>query len=211
MRLTKERFLGHLAYLIGQLLKLTFRFNFKVHENYKPRQPYLFAFWHGKQLIPILYLNHHQPGGTAVLVSPSRDGHILSTWLKHLKYKVLRGSSRANNVSALKQTITVLKRGYSFGIAVDGPIGPAYQVKSGITYLSRKLQVPIIPVGSAIKKAKIFHRSWDDYEIPWPFTQVALCLGEPWQVPQEMDLTTANAMLETKLKAINLKSCALIS
>ncbi|MFX5622524.1 DUF374 domain-containing protein, partial [Acinetobacter baumannii] len=85
-------------------------------------------------------------------ISPSKDGDLLTVWLKKLGYEVIRGSSRHQNISALAGMIRKLKKGYSLGFGIDGPIGPIYKVKPGMTHMAQKLGIPIVPVGSAFSQ-----------------------------------------------------------
>ncbi len=191
----KSRFLGYIAYCITRLLGLTWKVVVSKHPDYHPKVQYLFAFWHGKQLLPVLELQHHATA-RAVLVSPSRDGDILTVWLKNLGYEVIRGSSRKQNISALAGMIRKLKAGYSLGFGIDGPIGPIYQVKPGMTHMAQKLGIPIIPVGSAFSRSWVFEKAWDKYEIPKPFAKAVFYLGEPFVIEKEADLMMSNNRLE---------------
>jgi lysophospholipid acyltransferase (LPLAT)-like uncharacterized protein len=194
MARVKKRWLGYFAYLLTLFLAKTLRKVVFQHPKYNSRAQYLFAFWHGKQLLPILELQHH---GTkrAVLVSASRDGDLLASWLKNLGYDIVRGSSRRQNVSALVGMMRKLREKYSLGFGVDGPIGPIYQVKPGMTYMAQRLKVPIIPVGSAFSQKWTIEKAWDKYEIPKPFAAVALYLGEPLVIEAATDLAACNHKL----------------
>jgi lysophospholipid acyltransferase (LPLAT)-like uncharacterized protein len=189
---------GYLAYLITRLLAKTIRLKVYSSDKYSNTMPYLFAFWHGKQLLPVMQLVYHKTPNVA-LVSPSRDGNILSTWLEKLGYTVLRGSSRDNNVRSLVAMVKKLQQGCSLGFGIDGPIGPIYQVKPGMTYLARKTNMAIVPLGSAFAKKWILEKAWDKYQIPKPFTRAVYYIGEPIFVPQDADLEVYNKLLENKL------------
>ncbi len=191
-----QKMLGLTAYYVSSLLYRSLRTQYITHPLYAPNTPYLFAFWHGSQFLPIFSLSqhHHTPG--AVLVSPSRDGDILSTWLEKLNYKVLRGSSRAKNIQALSAMIRTLKMGYSLGFAIDGPIGPPYQVKPGMTHMAQKCGIPIVPVGSAYRHAWISEKSWDKYALPYPGTRAICYVGAPLVIPKNAPLEPYNQHLK---------------
>ncbi len=191
----KSRILGYFAYYITLLLRLTVRVVICKHSEYNPKTQYLFAFWHGKQLLPVLELQNHDTP-RAVLVSPSRDGDILTVWLKNLGYEIVRGSSRKQNIRGLAGMIRKLRKGYSLGFGIDGPIGPIYKVKPGMTHMAQKLQVPIIPVGSAFSRSWVFEKAWDKYEIPKPFSKAVFYLGKPFIIEKEAELAISNDMLE---------------
>lgn len=191
----KSRILGYLAYYITLLLGKTLRVVISKHPEYNPNEQYLFAFWHGKQLLPVFQLQKHDTR-RAVLVSPSRDGDMLTVWLKNLGYEVIRGSSRKQNISGLAGMMRKLKAGYSLGFGIDGPIGPIHRVKPGMTHMAQKFRIPIIPVGSAFSRSWVAEKAWDKYEIPKPFTKAAFYLGKPFYIEEEADLNVSNDKLE---------------
>lgn len=205
----KSKILGHLAYAITGLLQLSLRKVIVNAPEYNAEQPYLFAFWHGKQLLPVWQLRQHQTK-RVVLVSASKDGDILTVCLKNLQYETIRGSSRHHNISALAAMIRKLKQGYSLGFGVDGPIGPIYTVKPGMTHMAQKLQIPIIPVGSAFSRKWVFEKAWDKYEIPKPLSKAVLYLDKPYYVPLGADLEACNRQLEGLIKDAEAKALALL-
>lgn len=202
MKLYQARFLGLVAYYVTSLLYKTLRVRLEMHPEYDPKQQYFGAFWHGKQLLPVLSLTR-EPHQTkqAVLVSPSRDGEILTTCLKKLGYEVMRGSSRQNNIGALSQMVRKLKDGYSLGFGIDGPIGPIYKVKPGMTHLAQKFGIGIIPIGSAFSRKWVIHKAWDKFEIPKPFSKAVIYLGRPLTVPKSAELEDINLQLEQAIHA----------
>lgn len=191
----KRKILGLLAYGIANLLRTTLTVEVISHPDYQINQQYLFAFWHGKQFLPVLELQNHETK-RAVLVSPSKDGDLLSVWLKKLNYEIIRGSSRHKNISALVGMMRKLKEGHSLGFGIDGPIGPIYKVKPGMTHMAQKYQIPIIPMGSAFSRKWIIAKAWDKYEIPKPFAKAVLYIGKPIWIGENLDLQVANLDLE---------------
>jgi len=89
-----------------------------------------------------------------------------------------------------------LKAGYSLGFGIDGPIGPIYKVKPGMTHMAQKFKIPIIPVGTAFSRSWVAEKAWDKYEIPKPFAKAVFYLGKPFTIEKEADLATSNDMLE---------------
>lgn len=206
----KEQWLGYLAYILTLLLSKTLRRRIFKHPKYDPKGQYLFAFWHGKQLLPILELKHHS-SKRAVLVSASRDGELLASWLKNLGYEIVRGSSRRQNVSALAGMMRKLKEKCSLGFGIDGPIGPIYKVKPGMTHMAQKFKIPIIPVGSAFSHKWVIEKAWDKYEIPKPFSKAAFYLGEPLMIDETADLALCNSELEKAIDKAEAQAKELLS
>ncbi len=205
----KSRLLGHVAYIAISILRATWRVKVIKSEGYQPEKQFLFAFWHGKQLFPVVELVQHKTK-RAVLISPSRDGEILSTWLIHLGYEIIRGSSRQDTVQAFRAMMRKIKNGYSLGFGIDGPIGPIYKVKPGMTYMAQKFKIGIIPVGSAFSHKWVFEKAWDKYEIPKPFSKAIFYIGEPIYIDQGIDLEISNQRLETEIKKAEAEAFALL-
>lgn len=68
--------------------------------------------------------------------------------------------------------------GNKFTIAVDGPRGPIYKVKDGITALSQKAKRPIVPVRAHPARKIVFEKSWNKATLPMPFTRIDLVIGK---------------------------------
>lgn len=190
---------GNAVFILLRGLAATLRIKIDMHPLIDHNHTYLFAFWHGKQFLPGITLSKLHKTPNVVLVSPSRDGDILSVYLKRYGYDVLRGSSRDNNVRSLIIMKHHVEHGVSIGFGTDGPIGPIYEIKPGVVYLSKKCNVPIIPVGSAFSNNWTFNKAWDKFEIPKPFAKAGLVLGEPFLVPKDMEIDEACIELKKRL------------
>jgi len=82
--------------------------------------------------------------------------------------------------------LQLLEHGRGGVIAADGPSGPMFRAKPGAVFMAKKTGVDLLPVGAAIRDA-IAMDSWDRFEIPRPFTRAALIIGEPIDVPPDLD------------------------
>lgn len=202
--------LGLFAYVVSTVLSWTLKIRIVNHPEYNFENQYLFAFWHGKQLLPVLKFNTHKTAH-AVLVSSSKDGDILTEWLKRLGYEVVRGSSRRRNISALVGMMKKLKEGFSLGFGVDGPIGPIYKVKPGMTYMAQKVGIEIVPVGTALSHKWVFNKAWDRYEVPKPFSSCACYLGKPLYIDKDADLEQWNLVLEEAIQQAEAKALSLLT
>lgn len=209
--LKKQFWLGLTAFWVGQLLSWSMRIQIAAHPKRNNKTPYLFAFWHGKQFLPVIKLIriHHTEG--AVLVSPSKDGDILSTWLNKLGYETIRGSSRRDNVRALVMMMRRVSVGQSIGFGVDGPLGPIHKVKPGMTHMAQKYKVGIVPIGSAFNRKWIFTKAWDRFEVPKPFCKAAIYLGEPLYIDENDDLESANIELEKRIHEAELVASTMLN
>lgn len=206
----KSKFLGTIAYLLTFLLRKSLRVVIVKPAEYNPTQQYLCAFWHGKQLLPVLELRKMHQTKEAVLVSSSRDGDLLVVWLKKLGYEIIRGSSRHRNISALADMRRKLKEGYSVGFGIDGPIGPIYKVKPGMTHMAQKCGISIVPVGTAFSRKWVFNKAWDKYEIPKPFAKAVLYVGKPFYIGEGANLEECNLRLEQYIAEAEVKAANLL-
>jgi len=136
----------------------------------------VYAFWHGRQL---LLLHNYRNTGVVIPSSESRDGEIQTRILNKNGFEVVRGSSKRKGARALLGLVDGLRSGKSIALAVDGPRGPIYEVKQGVTYLAGKLNKPIVPVATSAKKYWVLEKIWDKYLLPVPFTRGVIAYGEP--------------------------------
>ncbi|MDA8100033.1 MAG: lysophospholipid acyltransferase family protein [Nitrospiraceae bacterium] len=136
----------------------------------------IYAFWHGRQFL-LFYT--HRNSHAVIPASESRDGEIQAGILKRFGFDVVRGSSKRKGERALLGLVDALRNGKDIALAVDGPRGPIYEVKQGITYLAGKLDKPIVPVVMAARGRWILEKIWDKYLLPHPFTRCIVLYGEP--------------------------------
>ncbi len=137
---------------------------------------FIYAFWHGRQFL--LFYNHRK-SEVVIPASESRDGEIQAGILRRFGFGVVRGSSKRKGERALLGLVDGLRKGKTIALAVDGPRGPLYEVKQGVTYLAGKLDKVIIPVSSGAKRHWILEKIWDKYLLPVPFTKGVIVYGTP--------------------------------
>jgi hypothetical protein len=136
----------------------------------------IYAFWHGRQFL-LLYA--HRFTRLVVPSSESRDGEIQARILGRFGYGVVRGSSKRKGERALLGLVGALRDGKNIALAVDGPRGPVYEIKQGVTYLAGKLGKPVVPAVMSAKRSWVLEKIWDKYVLPKPFTKCVIMYGEP--------------------------------
>lgn len=137
---------------------------------------FIYAFWHGRQFL-LLYT--HRDSNIVIPASESRDGEIQAGIISRFGFGVVRGSSKRKGAQAYLGLLKALKSGKNIALAVDGPRGPIYEVKQGITSLAGKLGKPIVPVVMGAKRSWVIEKIWDKYMLPKPFTECVIMYGEP--------------------------------
>lgn len=199
MRILKPSHIGNIAHYASQLLIKTVNVQMAMDPAYHPKNQYVYGFWHDKHFVPVLLVSKysHRYAG---LVSASRDGEILSTWLRRLGYEIIRGSSSRKAISSFLKLLGIIKKGYNVGIAADGPRGPRHEAKSGVAFLAYKSGMPFVPLGVANASAWCFQKSWDKYELPRPFSKSVIYFGKPIMIDNLEDQVAINEQIR---QAIN--------
>ncbi len=161
----------------------------------------IYAFWHGRQF---LLFHSHRDSGIIIPASESRDGEIQARILKRFGFEVVRGSSKRKGDRALLGLVDGLRKGRNIAVAVDGPRGPACEVKPGVMYLSGKLGKPIVPVASSARRYWVMAKVWDKLLLPRPFTTGVIIYGNPIWVrgTAEEELEAKREELEAALRSL---------
>jgi tetraacyldisaccharide 4'-kinase len=146
-------------------------------------KPVVMAFLHGR-LLGNCWNNRGQ--GACVMVSRHKDGEIITRINKHLGYTAARGSSTRGAISAMKAILRARNENRDLAFTVDGPRGPSGVVKDGVVYASSRTGCPIIPISAGYNSCWKLG-SWDSFQIPKPFSTIAVVYGQPLQVPRDTD------------------------
>ena len=76
------------------------------------------------------------------------------------------------------------KRGYDLVVTPDGPRGPKYSVQPGIVSLAQMTGFPILPISYRLGW-KVSLKSWDNFQIPLPFTRCDVYCGSLVEVDRD--------------------------
>lgn len=124
------------------------------------------------------------PGPLTALVSASKDGAMLAAVLKAFGVEHVRGSTSRRGPQALLELAKRGGGGSDLAVTPDGPKGPRYVAQKGVISLAQVTGLPIVPVTCNAAR-KISLRSWDQFQIPLPFSRCEIILHEPIQVTRE--------------------------
>jgi lysophospholipid acyltransferase (LPLAT)-like uncharacterized protein len=181
------QFQGSALAFYHRLLARTVRWQIEGQANISKakasKRPLLWLFWHEQLSIFVTYAVRFVGGERFTIVTLGGDprGDILSTFaasLGALPYGVdMQGNPMAAGRSVLR-IIQAMKGGKDSFLAPDGPDGPAFSPKAGASFLARKAEAAIIPVGG-FAQASFALRRWDKYLVPFPFAKLRLVFGEP--------------------------------
>jgi lysophospholipid acyltransferase (LPLAT)-like uncharacterized protein len=151
-------------------------------------QPVIFCVWHNRLALSMRIYNQFgrqiwRAPGMAALISASRDGAVLAEVLKKFNVEPVRGSSSRRGRQALLEATTWLERKFHVAITPDGPRGPRYRLQEGVIALAQVTGAPIVPVSTHVR-GKICLKSWDRFQIPLPFADCEIRVGDLVYVPR---------------------------
>jgi lysophospholipid acyltransferase (LPLAT)-like uncharacterized protein len=141
----------------------------------------IYAFWHAC-IFGATWFWRGQ--GIVVMSSVSRDAEYTSRFIKRLGYGTARGSATRGGSRAMAEMSECLLNGIDVAFTIDGPRGPAYQVKPGAVTLARHTGQPILAIHVAVARYWELP-SWDRLQIPKPFTRAAIFIAEPITVARQ--------------------------
>ena len=168
------------------------------------RQP-IMAFWHGRILAGTLYF---QRRGIVVITSENFDGEWIARIIQRFGFGTARGSSSRGGLRAMLRLVRDMEKGRPAAFTLDGPRGPARVAQPGAIWLARATGNPVVPFHMEAS-SKWTANSWDQTQIPKPFTTVAVAIGEPLDVPgdaTDTHLETTRQELEQRLRILEARA-----
>ncbi len=162
------------------------RFFYKCKCINYPKEKCIFALLHAHQC-GVFSCNLERK--TAIMVSNSKDGEIISRAANAMGVETVRGSHQKGGAKATYELIKKIKEEDVNGaITIDGPQGPRGVVKKGIIEIAKITQVPVVPaVWWSPDITFLKFKSWDEFRFPLIGTRLVMLFGKPIYVPQECD------------------------
>jgi lysophospholipid acyltransferase (LPLAT)-like uncharacterized protein len=167
--------------LIGWTVRWKSEGDEHLDEIYKSGHRAIFTFWHGR-IFPATYYFRNR--GIVVMTSMNLDGEAIAQCIKRFGYGVARGSSSRGGMRALAQLARDIRQGRDAGFTIDGPRGPRYVAKQGPVLLALKTGAAIFCFHISMKR-KIQFKSWDEFQIPLPFTTAIVLKAPPIWAPAD--------------------------
>ncbi|MDJ0765179.1 MAG: lysophospholipid acyltransferase family protein [Myxococcota bacterium] len=184
------------ASMLMHLLKLTWRVRL-AGPTPNTEGPRIFCFWHGRQAGLFAYPRHRP---VAVLSSLSKDGTLQARILERFGFVVLRGSTHRQGATGLRALISAMAQGMDAAFAVDGPRGPAFEVKSGAILAAQRTGATLVPITSRATAFWTIPGTWDDYRLPKPFSKVTLIHAAPMPVDgKDMQVLTRDLASQLRM------------
>jgi lysophospholipid acyltransferase (LPLAT)-like uncharacterized protein len=209
----QARLISTVGYPLVAALGSTFRWRAEGAEGYQRvidggRRP-IMAFWHGRILPATVYFRRR---GIIVITSENFDGEWIAGIIERFGYGTARGSTSRGAVKALVRLKRDMAAGNPAAFTLDGPRGPARVAQPGAIWLAKATGNPIVPFHIEASRHWTL-RSWDRTQIPKPFSDVAIAIGEPIEVPSGADdaaMEQARLTLEARLTALEARALAMI-
>ena len=171
----------------------------------------LLVIWHGQGLVPMAVFRHER---LCLYASHTREENyprhlLLIRWwtlrfIERMGYQILDASVFKSESRGVMKFVELLRGGTGSVIAADGPAGPIYQAKPGPPFLAKKSGVVLLPIGVALSQGFQLDQ-WDKFEVPWPFAEAVICIGEPIVVPakaKDEEMEAARLLLETEMNRL---------
>jgi lysophospholipid acyltransferase (LPLAT)-like uncharacterized protein len=186
----KERFQIRLAdlafFVLIKLIGRTVRWQVEGSENWEAATrdggiP-IYTFWHNRVFLSTYFWKKRR---IVVMTSQSFDGEYIARFIQRFGYGAARGSSTRGGIGAIVEMVRLMRAGCPTAFTIDGPKGPRYVAKMGAVLLAKKTGNPILPFTITPQRFWTAKRSWDQFQIPLPFTRARVNIAPPIYVSAE--------------------------
>jgi lysophospholipid acyltransferase (LPLAT)-like uncharacterized protein len=200
-----------LVWALLMLLGRTWRFEVLAEEGVTPafhgftpgRE--IYCFWHQCVLACAYY---YRSTHATILISRSFDGELITRTLELFGYRAVRGSSSRGGREGLLAMRRVLDGGTPAIFTADGPRGPIFKSKMGPVKLAQLSGAPIGCFHLQPERAWTM-RSWDRFQVPKPFTRIAVSWGRWVEAQADADagvLERQRAELDASLERARIRA-----
>ena len=142
------------------------------------------AFWH-RCIFSAIWVWRKR--GIVVLNTVNFDGQWTRRVIEKLGFGTAQGSSSRGAIEGLTIMASRLEEGKHVALTIDGPRGPRYVAKPGAVILARRTGKPVSVFHIALQRAHTFKKSWDLFQLPYPFSRAVMFVAPPIRVPVDAD------------------------
>jgi lysophospholipid acyltransferase (LPLAT)-like uncharacterized protein len=182
-----------LVYAVVRLIGPTLRTEVVgVHNAVQIRdggEPAIGAFWH-RCIFSAIWIWRKR--GIVVLNTVNFDGRWTRRVIERLGFGTAQGSSSRGAIEGLTIMASRLEEGRNVALTIDGPRGPRYVAKPGAVILARRTGKPVSSFYIALQRAYTFKKSWDLFQLPYPFSRAVMFVAPPIRVPMDADRDTVH-------------------
>lgn len=180
--------IGWLGTILVGLLGPTLRFEVLGYDQYerswKNGKPVISAFWH-RSIFPAIWWWRRRK--VVVMNTTNFDGQWTRRVIERFGFWTAQGSSSRGGLRGLVVMGQRLAEGHDVAFTIDGPRGPRYVAKPGPVMLARKTGHPIMVFHIGLEHEHTFERSWDLFQIPFPFSRAVMIIAPLIFVPADAD------------------------
>ena len=180
--------LGNAAHAFVRLIGPTLRYDIcgmqQIERVHGSGRRCIFAFWH-RGLVALSWWARGRK--IAILSGTNFDAQWAAYVTLRFGLRRVLGSSSRGGLRGIVAMARSMAEGYDAAFTADGPRGPRYIAKPGPVLLARRAGGPIICVHAFCEKAHTLEKAWDRFQVPRPFSRVALIFGPPIEVPAGAD------------------------
>jgi len=169
-----------LIYLLGRSLRWESQGDENLVNIYRAGKRAIFTFWHANIFSATWYWRRR---GIIVMTSQNFDGEYIARCIQKHGYGAARGSSSRGGLKALAEMAKGLRQGSDVAFTVDGPRGPRHIAKIGPLLLAKRTGAAVFCFHVSLQH-KIQLNTWDQSEIPMPFSRALILKAPPIYVPR---------------------------
>jgi lysophospholipid acyltransferase (LPLAT)-like uncharacterized protein len=190
--------------VIGRTIRWESEGDSHLDDIYQSGHRAIFTFWHGR-IFPSTYYWRNR--GIVVMTSLNQDGEAIAQCINRFGFGAARGSSSRGGFRALAEMAREIRDGHDAAFTIDGPRGPRYVAKQGPVLLAMKTGAAIFCFHISMER-KIQLKSWDEFQIPLPFTRALVLKAEPIWVPEnasEPELRSLHQQMQETLDKLRIE------
>ena len=173
-----------------------------MDEVLRSGEPVIFCVWH-QRLLMAPYMFDQSLGRFCSLTTSARAGRLVGQVLARFGFATVPMSSHKRHVALSREVLRRIGDGYTIGIAVDGPRGPARQASTVPLVWARSSGKRIFVLSWSARRVLRFP-SWDRFMLPLPFSRGTL-VCRAWQdtVPRKADDAETEALRQSLQAALD--------
>jgi lysophospholipid acyltransferase (LPLAT)-like uncharacterized protein len=168
------------GYLLTTLVGRSLRWKVIGWENWEAARRagrgIVYTFWHREICAATWFWRKRD---IVVMTSQNFDGEYIARIIRRHGYGAARGSSTRGAGRALAEMIRSLREGRDAAFTIDGPRGPRFVAKQGSVILAKATGAAILCFHIAPRRAYVFRKSWDLFQIPYPFSRASIFIAPP--------------------------------
>jgi lysophospholipid acyltransferase (LPLAT)-like uncharacterized protein len=160
------------------------------------------AFWH-RCIFPAVWIWRDR--GIVVMNTVNFDGQWTRKVIEWLGFGTAQGSSTRGGVAGLTVMAQKIAEGKHVAFTIDGPRGPRYVAKPGPVILARRTGSPISVFHIGVEWGFTFKKSWDLFQVPFPFSRVVMMFAPPIRAKTDGgsdDLKATQAEMQAALERV---------